>query len=88
MNPEHWFLHLKVLSNEMDLTEIRLIKERGAEGFRKIRPHLILWEPFKVLERLLVFKLPIVQQLDSCGEYSLRTWIKKLRRFVNTIAQF
>jgi hypothetical protein len=25
---------------------------------------------------------------DGCGEYSLRTWIKKLRRFVNTIAHF
>ncbi len=34
------------------------------------------------------FKLTIAQQLDSCGEYSLRTWIKKLKRFVNTIAQF
>jgi hypothetical protein len=51
---------LKVLSKEMDLAKkglIRkvLIKERGADIFRKFCTPPILWEPFKVLESLLVF---------------------------------
>ncbi len=44
---------LKVLSNEMDPAQIRfirlvVIKEWGAEIFRKIRLSPMLWEPFKV----------------------------------------
>jgi hypothetical protein len=30
----------------------------------------------------------LLNNLDSSGEYSLHTWIQKLRHFVNTIAQF
>jgi len=57
----------KELSSEMDPAEISLIrkvfiKERGAEDFRKIRSPPILFEPFKVLEHLLVFQFTIIQQ--------------------------
>ncbi len=43
---------LEVLSSYMDPAEIKfirkdVIKERGAEVFRKIRPSFILWKPFK-----------------------------------------
>ncbi len=52
--------NLKVLSSEMDPAEIRLIdrsslNREARKVFRKIRPPHILREPFKVLERLLVF---------------------------------
>ncbi len=58
---------LKVVSSEMDLAEIRLIqlviiKESVAKGFKKNPPAPIIWEPLKVLERLLVLWLPIMQQ--------------------------
>ncbi len=51
---------LKVLSNEMDLAEIRLIRRRRFLGKSACPP--ILRKPFEMLERLLVFYLPIVQQ--------------------------
>ncbi len=40
---------------EIGLIRYVVIKEIGAEGFRKNQPPPILREPFKVLERLLVF---------------------------------
>ncbi len=53
----------------MDPVEIRLIRCRSSlkreawwKVFKKIRPPPILWEPFKVLERLIVFKFTIIQQ--------------------------
>jgi hypothetical protein len=42
--------------------------------FRKIRLPPILQEPFKVLVRFLVFILQLYNNLDSCGDYSFRTW--------------
>jgi hypothetical protein len=50
-----------VLSSEMDQAKRGLIRKvfikgRGAEVFSKFRPSPILREPFKVLERLLVFR--------------------------------
>jgi hypothetical protein len=54
------------------------LKREAQKVFRQIRPPPIFRKPFKVLERLLVFYLPfqLYKNLDSCGEYSLRTWIK------------
>ncbi len=44
-------------SSQIRLIWLVIIKERGTEGFRKIHPSPTLWEPFKVLERLLVLEL-------------------------------
>jgi hypothetical protein len=67
----------------MDPAENRLLRKifiKGSvtEAFRKIHPPPILREPFKVLECLLVFSYQLYNNLDSCGEYSLRTGIKSL----------
>jgi hypothetical protein len=73
------------------------LKREAQKVFRKIRPTPILREPFKVLERLLVFSIyvQLYNNLDSCEEYSLRTWSvfghwkkKKMMHFVKTIVQF
>jgi hypothetical protein len=41
-DPRKLGTNLKVLSSEKDPVEIRLVKERGAEVFRKIHPSPIL----------------------------------------------
>ncbi len=41
--------------------------ERRGDFFSKFCPPPVLWEPFKVLERLLVIKLPVRQPIDKCA---------------------
>ncbi len=54
-----------------------VVKWRDVEICSKFCPSPVLWEPFKVLERLVDFQLPIREPiLDVGSETSLRTWIK------------
>ncbi len=61
---------------ETRLIQLVFIKEKGAEGFKKNPPaphppralQIIRASPCFLISRLY-------NNLDSCGEYSLRTWI-------------
>ena len=54
-----WKLGLKIRAQRSGEIELKEVLRRL---FRKIRPPPILQEAFKVLERLLIFYLPIIQQ--------------------------
>jgi hypothetical protein len=93
---------LKVLSNEMDSVKIRHIRWIFVKGIcssggfleKSARPPSSE-SPLKYGSTSYFSIVNYAINLDSCGEYSLRTWStsghlkkKKLRRFFNTIAQF
>ncbi len=64
---------LKVLSSEMDPAEISFIrlvvikKWWGAEVFRQVGPSSFLWEPCKVIVRLLVLFIGIFLETNWNG---------------------
>ncbi len=65
------------------------LKREARKVFRKNPPAPPSSEsPLKFQNASLFSNLQLYNNLDGCGEYSLRTWIQKLRRFVNTITQF
>ncbi len=74
------FYFLKVLSTEMDPAEIgsfdrSSLKREARKVFRKIRLPPSSDSPSKYQSASLFFNCQLYNNLDSCGEYSLRTWI-------------
>jgi hypothetical protein len=76
---------LKVLSRKMDQAESGLIqkvfiKVRGIEIFSEFSPPPVLWEHFKILERLLVFLLAIWEPIGMAVIKVLYAFVKGRKR--------